>query len=79
MVRQRDAGGTWSAPIPIEEGNQDHYSPVIAARPDGGAMAAWSGRVSGNFELHGSQISNEGKLQRPVRLSFASLETPLAA
>ena len=38
LVKRRDPQGRWGSEIPIEDGNWDHYSPVIVARPNG-AMA----------------------------------------
>ena len=42
LVKRRDPQGRWGKEIAIEDGNWDHYSPTIGARPKG-AMAIWAG------------------------------------
>ena len=70
MVRRRDPQGKWSAPLALEDGNWDHYSPAIV--PSGsGAMAIWSGQSNGNYDLFAAAISPEGKAAKPQRLTTA--------
>ena len=68
VVRRRDPAGRWSAPIAIDDGNWDHYSPAIVARPSG-ALAIWSGQSEGNYDLYASEISSAGRASRPERLT----------
>src|SRR6186997_1251394 len=41
VVRRKDPGGKWEAPVTIEDGAWDHYAPAIVARGSG-ALAVWS-------------------------------------
>jgi hypothetical protein len=70
LVRRRSPQGAWSAPIAIDDGNWDHYSPAIVARPSG-ALAIWSGQSDGNYELYAADISAVGKPAKPQRLTNA--------
>jgi hypothetical protein len=70
VVRRRDPQGQWGAPIPIDDGNWDHYSPTIVGRANG-ALAVWSGQSGGDFDLFAAQISPGGKPSKPERLTTA--------
>jgi hypothetical protein len=70
LVGHRVASGSWQAPIEIQDGNWDHYSPAIVSMPDG-VMVFWSGQSSGNFDLFCATISNDGKVSKPERLTTA--------
>ena len=70
LVRRRDPQGTWNVPIVIEDGNWDHYSPTLVARPDG-VMAIWSGQSEGNYDLFAATISSSGQVSRSERLTTA--------
>ena len=63
VVRRRGADGNWSGPIVPDDGNWDHYLPEIVATPDG-AIAIWSGRSDGDFDLYGAQIASDGTVGR---------------
>lgn len=71
MVRRRDPQGRWGAEITIEDGNWDHYSPAIVARPNG-VMAIWAGQSDGNYDLFAADISSSGKVSKPQRLTTAA-------
>lgn len=60
LLRRRDPQGKWGPEIPIADGNWDHYSPTLAALPDG-VMALWSGQSNGNYDLFASTVSGSGK------------------
>jgi hypothetical protein len=70
VVRRRDARGAWGAPIAIEDGNFDHYTPALAARGTS-VLAIWSGQSTGNYDLFASEIGADGKASRPQRLTTA--------
>ena len=70
VVRRRDAKGAWGAPIAIDDGNWDHYTPAIVGRGNG-ALAIWSGQSDGNYDLFASEISAAGKASKPERLTRA--------
>lgn len=70
VVRRRDPRGTWGAPVVIADGNWDHYSPAIVAR-GGNALALWSGQSDGNYELYAAEISANGKVSKPEKLTNA--------
>ena len=70
LVKRRDPQGRWGKEISIEDGNWDHYSPAIVARP-GGAMAIWSGQLDGNYDLYAASVSDSGKVAKPQRLTTA--------
>ena len=70
LVRRRDPRGNWGAPIAIDDGNWDHYSPAIVGMPDG-AMALWSGQSDGNYDLFAARVSNQGVVSKPQRLTTA--------
>ncbi len=57
--------------VTLDDGSGDHYSPAIAALPDGGALAAWAAQVDGNFELFAALISAAGKPGPVERLTRA--------
>ena len=57
-----------SAPIAIDDGNWDHYSPTIVARGNG-ALAIWSGQSKSGFDLFAAEISPDGKVSKPERLT----------
>ncbi len=59
-VRRRSPEGDWGDPVYLDDGNWDHYLPAIVAVP-GGAMAFWSGRDEGSFDLYGALIGNNGE------------------
>src|SRR5271170_4149736 len=59
LVRRRDPQGNWGPPIPIDDGNWDHYSPAIVSTP-AGAMALWSGQSDGNYDLFAATVSAAG-------------------
>ena len=65
VVRRRDPHGSWSDPSILDDGNWDHYLPAIAAVPDG-AMAFWSGRDEGDFDVFGAHVALDGTVG-PVR------------
>ncbi len=71
VVRRRDAQGNWGPPIPIEDGNWDHYAPAIVATGNG-ALAVWSAQSVGNFDLYAAEISAGGNVTRPERLTSAA-------
>jgi hypothetical protein len=68
LARRRDAGGQWSAPIPIDDGAWDHYSPAVAGLANG-ALAIWSAQRDGNFELFAAEIAGvtPGRVERLTR------------
>jgi hypothetical protein len=70
VARRRDPARGWGAPIPIDDGNWDHYSPTLVARGSA-VMAIWSGQSTGNFDLFASEIAADGKASRPQRLTTA--------
>ena len=70
VVRRRSAQGSWSAPVVLEDGNWDHYSPAIAATAKG-VLAVWSGASDGNFELYAAEIASDGRAGPPERLTRA--------
>jgi hypothetical protein len=70
LVKRRDPQGHWGKEISIEDGNWDHYSPAIVARPNG-AMALWSAQSDGNYDLYAATISDAGKVSKPQRLTTA--------
>ncbi|HEV3197190.1 MAG TPA: hypothetical protein VGZ73_04770, partial [Bryobacteraceae bacterium] len=70
VVRRRDPGGKWDAPITIDDGVWDHYSPTIVARGNG-AMAIWSGQAKSGFDLYAAEISPGGKVSKPTQLTRA--------
>jgi hypothetical protein len=70
LVRRRDPQGNWGLPIPMEDGNWDHYSPAIVATPNG-AMALWSGQSDGNYDLFAATVSTAGAPSKPQRLTTA--------
>lgn len=70
VVRRRDARGTWGAPIALDDGNWDHYTPALARHGDG-VLAVWSGQSDGNFDLYAAEITAAGKASKPVRLCRA--------
>ncbi len=70
LVRRKPPGGAWSAATELADGNWDHYSPAVAARGTG-ALVVWSGQSDGNFELHATEVSADGKASKPERLTRA--------
>ncbi len=68
VVRRRDPAGTWEEPVRIEDGNWDHYMPAIAAVP-GGAMAVWSGKDEGDFDLFAVRVGNDGSVGEVDRIA----------
>jgi hypothetical protein len=70
LVRRRDADGSWDAPVLINSGARDHYSPAIAACGEG-ALAIWSGQTDDNFELYAAPISASGEPGSVERLTRA--------
>jgi hypothetical protein len=70
LVAHRSSSGAWAAPMEIQDGNWDHYSPAITALPDG-VMVFWSGQSNGNFDLFGAKVSSDGKISKPERLTSA--------
>ncbi|MGH9666358.1 MAG: hypothetical protein ACRD9L_18170, partial [Bryobacteraceae bacterium] len=70
LLRRRDPQGNWGSAIAIADGNWDHYSPTLAALPDG-VMALWSGQSDGNYDLFAATVSADGKHSRPSRLTTA--------
>ena len=70
LLRRRDPQGKWGPEIPIADGNWDHYSPTLAALPNG-VMALWSGQSNGNYDLFASTVTGSGKPSRPRRLTTA--------
>lgn len=70
LLRRRSPKGSWGPEIPIADGNWDHYSPTVAALPDG-VMALWSGQSDGNYDLFAATVSGAGKPSQPRRLTTA--------
>ena len=71
VVRQRDASNSWKDPVELEDGNWDHYLPTIAAVPDG-AMAFWSGRNEGDFDVFGALVTPDGSVGPIKRIASGS-------
>ena len=61
LVRRRNPNGDWEAAIELADGNWDHYLPSITAVPEG-AMAFWSGKDEGDFDLFGAHIDKDGSV-----------------
>src|SRR6266446_6282254 len=72
VVRRKDPGGKWDAPITIDDGAWDHYSPAIVARGNG-ALAIWSGQAKSGFDLYAAEISPGGKVSKVERLTRAPM------
>ncbi|HTM49875.1 MAG TPA: hypothetical protein VL285_14380, partial [Bryobacteraceae bacterium] len=72
VVRRKDPGGKWEAPVTIEDGAWDHYAPAIVARGSG-ALAVWSGQAQSGFDLYAAEISPNGKVTKPERLTRAPM------
>jgi hypothetical protein len=70
VVRKKSPGGAWLAPVTIDDGNWDHYSPAIVAHGDG-ALAIWSGQSDGNYDLFASEIPASGQPSKPAQLTSA--------
>src|SRR5260370_14767500 len=70
LIRRRDPQGRWGNEIPIEDGNWDHYSPAIVARPNG-AMAIWSRQSADHYDFYAPPISDAGRVSKPQRLTTA--------
>ncbi len=71
VLARRQRAGNWEAPVALDDGSWDHYSPAIVALPGGAALAVWSGQVDGNFELFAAALSGEGKPGAVQRLTRA--------
>ena len=71
VVRRRDPRGAWGDPAILDDGNWDHYLPAIAAVPDG-AMAFWSGRDEGDFDVFGAHIAPDGTVGPVTRIASGS-------
>ncbi len=71
VVRRRDARGSWGDPVVLDDGNWDHYLPAIAAVPDG-AMAFWSGRDEGDFDVFGAHVAPDGTVGPVKRIASGS-------
>ena len=71
LARRQAAGGQWQEAVALEDGSGDHYSPVVAALPGGGALAVWSAQVDGNFDLFAAEITPGGKPGAAERLTRA--------
>jgi hypothetical protein len=70
VVVRKKTNGNWSAPMAIEDGNWDHYSPAIVAHGNG-ALAIWSGQSTGNYDLYAAEIPASGSPSKPARLTSA--------
>jgi hypothetical protein len=70
VVRRKDPNGKWDAPVTIDDGAWDHYSPTIVARGNG-ALAIWSGQAKSGFDLYAAEISPGGKVSKPAQLTRA--------
>lgn len=68
VIRRRSSGGDWDDPVFPDDGNWDHYIPEIVAVP-GGAMAFWSGRDDGDFDLFATRIGEDGAVGKIERIS----------
>jgi len=55
-------------PVAINDGAWDHYSPTIVAR-GAGALAIWSGQAQSGFDFYSAEISPNGKVSKPERLT----------
>ena len=71
VVRRRDPRGSWGDPAILDDGNWDHYIPAIAAVPDG-AMAFWSGRDEGDFDVFGAHVAPDGTVGPVTRIASGS-------
>jgi len=69
VVRRRDPSGAWGRPVPIDDGNWDHYSPALVAHGHG-ALAIWSGQSDGNYDLYAAEVTPNGAA-KPARLTRA--------
>jgi hypothetical protein len=69
LVRRKAAGGGWSAPMEVADGNWDHYSPAIAGRQST-AVVVWAGQSSGNYDLFWTEVGAQGP-GKPQRLTSA--------
>ena len=70
VARRRAAGGGWGDPIVIDDGHWDHYIPAITSHT-GGALAAWSAQIDGDFEIFTAEISGRGEVGTVQRLTHA--------
>ncbi|MEW6359106.1 MAG: hypothetical protein AB1696_22420 [Planctomycetota bacterium] len=70
VLTHRPQGGTWGAPIILDDGCWDHYRPTVAAIGEE-ALVVWSGQKEGNFELYSARVSPDGKAQRIEQLTHA--------
>ena len=68
VVRRRSPDGAWGDPVPLDDGNWDHYLPEIVAVP-GGALAFWSGRDGGSFDLFAAEVSDGGQVVSVERIA----------
>jgi hypothetical protein len=70
VVRRKYPSGKWDAPVTIDDGAWDHYSPTIVAHGNG-ALAIWSGQAKSGFDLYAAEISPSGKVSKPAQLTRA--------
>jgi hypothetical protein len=70
LVRRQAPGGTWGAPIPLDDGGWDHYAPAIVTRGNR-ARAVWSSQQNGNVDLFSAEISPGGAVTKPEQLTRA--------
>ena len=62
VVRRKDPSGKWEAPVTINDGDWDHYSPTIVAR-GAGAMAIWSGQARMASTCCGRNLTQRRSIQ----------------
>lgn len=67
VIRRRGESGEWGGSVEPDDGNWDHYIPEIVAVP-GGAMAFWSGRDNGSFDLFAAEIARDGTVGTVERI-----------
>ncbi len=60
VIRRREPSGPWQRPVRVSDWNGDHYLPEIVAVP-GGALAIWSSREDGSFDLFAAEVGDDGK------------------
>ncbi len=76
VLRRSSDGAAWAAPIVIEDGNWDHYSPALVSR-GGRVLALWSAQAPAqpnnetNYDLYAAEVDASGKVSKPERLTSA--------
>ncbi len=68
VLRRRTADG-WSAPVRVSDLPGHHWSPAVAALPDGRAVVGWDGYAAGSYDVYLRFVEPDGALGDIVRLS----------